>query len=99
MEWEDSSSSSSDEEGEDAWNVSKVISVLKHRRSNAGDFIRGLQGAIDEGWVVHRGREMCTFAHDRYRQAVQQEASLLPDQVLSRMSFRVRSHAAWCDDV
>lgn len=89
MEWEDSSSSSSDEEGEDAWNVSKVISVLKHRRSNAGDFIRGLQGAINEGWVVHRGREMCTFAHDRYRQAVQQEASLLPDQVLSRMSFRI----------
>ncbi|KAL4069355.1 STKc type histidine kinase, partial [Scleroderma citrinum] len=89
IEWEDSSGSSSEDESEDAWNLSKTLSMLKHRKSNAGDSIRGHQGAIDEGWLVHRGREMCSFAHDRYRQAVQQEASVLPDHVLSKMSFRI----------
>ncbi|KAG1716795.1 hypothetical protein ID866_393 [Astraeus odoratus] len=89
IDWEDSSGSSSEEEADDPWNLSRAISMLKHRSPNSGDAIRGLQGAINEGWLVQRGREMCTFAHDRYRQAVQQEAGALPETVLSRMSFRV----------
>ncbi|KIJ68769.1 hypothetical protein HYDPIDRAFT_37202 [Hydnomerulius pinastri MD-312] len=89
IDWEDSSGSSSDEEGEDMWNLSKAISILKNRGSSSSDSMRGLQGAINEGWLVQRGREMCSFAHNRYRQAVQQEASTLPGNVLSKMSFRI----------
>ncbi|CED84388.1 histidine kinase [Phaffia rhodozyma] len=31
--------------------------------------INGLQVALAEGWLISRGREWVTFAHDRYRQA------------------------------
>ncbi|KAF9243774.1 STKc type histidine kinase [Melanogaster broomeanus] len=89
IDWEDSSGSSSDEEGEENWDLSKTMSVLKNRGLTSGDSMRGLQGAINEGWLIQRGPDTCSFAHDRYRQAVQQEASTLSDTVLSKMSFRI----------
>ncbi|KAI6136939.1 STKc type histidine kinase [Pisolithus sp. B1] len=88
IDWEDSSGSSSEEE-EETWNLSKAISMLKNRGSSIGDSMRGLQSAINEGWLVQRGRDMCSFAHDQYRLAVQQEVAALPANVLSRMSFRI----------
>jgi hypothetical protein len=52
--------------------------------------MRGLQIAIAEGWLVQRARDMCSFAHDRYRQAAEAEALSLPDDLIAKMSFRVR---------
>ncbi len=51
--------------------------------------MRGLQIAISEGWLVQRARDMCSFAHDRYRQAAGAEALSLPDDLIAKMSFRV----------
>jgi len=51
--------------------------------------MRGLQIAISEGWLVQRARDMCSFAHDRYRQAAEAEALSLPDDLIAKMSFRV----------
>lgn len=95
VDWEESSESSSDDEVDEGWDLSKTISMLKNRNRSAGDSIRGLQGAIQEGWVVYRGTEMCSFAHDWYRQAVQQEVSNLPDHILSKLSFRVCSQTSY----
>lgn len=53
--------------------------------------MRGLQIAIAEGWLVQRARDMCSFAHDRYRQAAEAEAMNLPSDLIAKMSFRVRS--------
>jgi len=53
--------------------------------------MRGLQIAIAEGWLVQRARDMCSFAHDRYRQAAEAEALNLPSDLIAKMSFRVRS--------
>ncbi|KZT67653.1 histidine kinase [Daedalea quercina L-15889] len=95
MDWEDSSGSSgSDEEAEDMWNVSKAVSrVASINESQAGSngrgSMRGLQVAITEGWLVQRGRDMCSFSHDRYRQATQAEAEVLPEEMISKMSFRI----------
>ncbi|TFY70059.1 hypothetical protein EVJ58_g21 [Rhodofomes roseus] len=95
MDWEDSSGSSgSDEEQEDMWNVSKAVSRVSSLNegqlgpSGRGS-MRGLQMAIAEGWLVQRARDMCSFSHDRYRQATQAEAELLPAEVISKMSFRI----------
>jgi hypothetical protein len=52
--------------------------------------MRGLQVAISEGWLVQRARDMCSFAHDRYRQAAEAEALSLPNDMIAKMSFRVR---------
>ena len=95
MDWEDSSGSSgSDEEAEDMWNVSKAVSRVssisdRDGSSSGRGSMRGLQVAIAEGWLVQRARDMCSFSHDRYRQATQAEAELLPEETVSKMSFRV----------
>ncbi|KAH9945631.1 histidine kinase [Amylocystis lapponica] len=91
MDWEDSSGSSgSDEEADDAWNVSKAVSTIRDTVTTAGrGSMRGLQTAIAEGWLVQRARDMCSFAHDRYRQAAQEEAVHLPETIVSKMSFRI----------
>jgi hypothetical protein len=38
-------------------------------------------------------RDMCSFAHDRYRQAAEADAQMLPEESSARMRFRVRSHS------
>lgn len=91
MEWEDSSGSSGSEEDPEDWKLSKALSLTRNSTQNGGrESMRGLQLAIQEGWLVQRARDMCSFTHDRYRQAVESEAASLPDGVVAKMSFRVR---------
>ncbi|THU88468.1 hypothetical protein K435DRAFT_830560 [Dendrothele bispora CBS 962.96] len=87
MDWEDSSGSSSDEE-DTMWNLRKAASS-RDPATNASDSMRGLQTALVEGWLIQRARDMCSFAHDRYRQAVQLEADNLPEETTAKMSFRI----------
>ncbi|OCH84424.1 histidine kinase [Obba rivulosa] len=93
MDWEDSTSSGSEEETDDAWNVSKAVTNIRAREtttpSTSRASVRGLQTAVAEGWLVQRARDMCSFAHDRYRQAAQAEAEALPEGSIAKMSFRI----------
>ena len=92
MDWEDSSCNcGSEDESDDMWNLPKAVSNLRDAGSNNRS-MRGLQLAIAEGWLITRARDMCSFSHDRYRQAAQTEAENLPKDVAARMSFRVSSH-------
>ena len=89
VDWDDSeesNSSGTDEDGKEFWNVSKAVSVLKESTTRRS--VRGLQTAISEGWLVQRARDMCSFAHDRYRQAALAEAENQPEESTSKMSFR-----------
>ncbi len=40
---------------------------------------------------MQRARDMCSFSHDRYRQAAITEAENLSEDTVSKMSFRVNS--------
>jgi hypothetical protein len=93
MDWEDSSCNSGNEdEPNDMWNVPKAVSNLHETGSNNPGSMRGLQSAVAEGWLITRARDMCSFSHDRYRQAAQTEAENLPEEVAAKMSFRVSTH-------
>jgi hypothetical protein len=92
MDWEDSSGSSgSEDEGDDMWNLRKAVSNLRDSKGSgaARGSMRGLQMALAEGWLIQRARDMCSFAHDRYRQTAQAEAEALPEGSIAKMSFRV----------
>ncbi|TDL28897.1 histidine kinase [Rickenella mellea] len=91
IDWEDSGGSSgSEDESEDAWNLSKAVSNMKEASlSTSRGSMRGLQIAIAEGWLVQRARDVCIFAHDKYRQAAIVEAESLPEETLAKMSFRI----------
>jgi hypothetical protein len=92
MDWEDTSSHSSDEEIEDKWNLHEVVSNMRDPGSaNSRGSLRGLQVALTEGWLIQRARDKCSFAHDRYRQAAQTEAENLPQTSIAKMSIRVSS--------
>lgn len=83
MDWEDSS----DDETDDLWNLHKAKNLSNTSNSRAS--MRGLQLALQEGWLVQRAREMCSWTHDRYRQAAQAEADALSPITISKMSLRV----------
>ena len=51
--------------------------------------MRGLQQVLAQGWLVQRARDMCSFMHDRYRQAAIYMASQLPDITVMKMCLRV----------
>lgn len=94
MDWDDSGSSGSgtEEEHEDMWNVSKAVHNFREKENGSSATrrsIRGLQTAIAEGWLIQRARDMCSFSHDRYRQAAQAEAESQPEETIAKMSFRV----------
>ncbi|KAK2461712.1 hypothetical protein APHAL10511_006175 [Amanita phalloides] len=91
VDWEDSSGSSgSDDEVNDMWNLHKAVNNLRESgSSNARGSMRGLQMALAEGWLIQRARDMCSFAHDRYRQAAQAEVDALPADSVAKMSFRL----------
>ena len=89
MDWEDSSGSSSDEDTDDQWTIPKSVRSAENTASTSRGSMRGLQMAIQEGWLVQRARDMCSFTHDRFRQAAQAEAARLPANVTAKMSFRV----------
>ncbi|KAF9258589.1 dual-domain HisK/Mak2 protein kinase [Marasmius fiardii PR-910] len=87
MDWEDSSGSSGSDDDD-----TTIGNLRKARESGLGgsrDSMRGLQTALVEGWVIQRARDMCSFAHDRYRQAVQYEADNLPEGTVAKMSLRI----------
>lgn len=88
MNWEESGASSgSDEEVDD---IRKAVSKLHDKGSaSSSSSIRGLQMVLEEGWIIQRARDMCSFAHDRYRQAAQAEADSLPQEVMAKMSLRI----------
>jgi len=93
MDWEDSSGNGSGSEDVlgDMWNLHKAVSTF--RETGPGKThrsMRGLQLALTEGWLITRARDMCSFSHDRYRQAAQAEAERLPSEAIAKMSFRVR---------
>lgn len=86
-----SSSSSSDFETEDDQSSDSLLPTSRgSSTSGTRRSMRGLQIAISEGWLVQRARDMCSFAHDRYRQAAEAEAVNLPHDLIAKMSFRVR---------
>lgn len=91
VDWEDSSGSSgSEDEGDDMWNLHKAVSNLRDTGLGAArGSMRGLQMGLAEGWLIQRARDMCSFTHDRYRQAAQAEAEALPEGSIAKMSFRV----------
>lgn len=86
-----SSGSSGEEEGEERWSIARAVSNVPDTApmGNASASIRGLQMALEEGWIIQRARDMCSFAHDRYRQAAQEEAASLSEDVVTKMSLRV----------
>lgn len=89
MDWDDSSGSSSeDDSNESMYKASKDVNDIRVLNTTRGS-MRGLQRAIQEGWLIQRGRDMCTFAHDRYRHAAQAEADTLPEGNIAKMSLRV----------
>ncbi|KAJ6626914.1 dual-domain HisK/Mak2 protein kinase [Mycena sp. CBHHK59/15] len=91
IDGEDNSGSSGEEEGEDRWSIARAVSNVPDTvpMGNASASMRGLQMAIEEGWIIQRARDMCSFAHDRYRQAAQAEAASLTEDVVAKMSFRI----------
>lgn len=90
MDWESSANGSgSEDEVNDKWNLHDAVSKIEKESDKPRGSMRGLQFALSEGWLIQRAREMCSFAHDRYRQAAQFVASTLPEDHIARMSFRV----------
>jgi len=51
--------------------------------------VRGLQQVLAQGWLIQRARDMCSFTHDKYRQAVTHMATQLPDIMIMQMCLRV----------
>ncbi|KAG6919550.1 hypothetical protein DXG01_004213 [Tephrocybe rancida] len=87
MDWEDSSGISSDDEIDDIWNIHMANNLTHSSDTRAS--MRGLQLALSEGWIIQRAREMCSWAHDRYRQAAQAEADSLPQETIAKMSLKI----------
>lgn len=99
IDWEDSSSGSSDGETEpdEAWRSQPVPSIKElTTRSATRSSIKGLQAAIAEGWLVQRARDMCSFAHDRHRQTAIAMAEKLPKETIANMSLRVSASKLVC---
>ena len=86
-----SASSESEIDTEDGSSSEPTSATTEKSPTTTRRSMRGLQIAIAEGWLVQRARDMCSFAHDRYRQAAEAEARNLPSDVIAKMSFRVRS--------
>ena len=87
MDW--SNGSEGDEGPIETWDFAKALSTVNEESTNIGKFIRGQQIAISEGWLVNRARDMCSFTHDRYRQAAQTELDTFPEEAVAKMSLKV----------
>ncbi|KAJ7022028.1 hypothetical protein C8F04DRAFT_1139170 [Mycena alexandri] len=85
------SGSSGDEDTEERWSLVRAASNVPDTApmGSASASMRGLQLAIDEGWIIQRARDMCSFAHDRYRQAAQADLASLSEDVVAKMSLRI----------
>lgn len=87
MDW--SSGNEGDEEPIETWDFAKALSNASEESANIGKSTRGQQVAISEGWLVNRARDMCSFTHDRYRQAAQAELATFPEDAVAKMSLKV----------
>ncbi|KAJ3807998.1 dual-domain HisK/Mak2 protein kinase [Lentinula aff. lateritia] len=88
MDWEDSSGSSGSDEDDIFWNLRRNAESSSSNNASRSS-MRGMQLALVEGWLIQRARDMCSFAHDRYRQAVQAEANNLSEEARSKMSLKI----------
>ncbi|KAN0138534.1 hypothetical protein V8E53_003522 [Lactarius tabidus] len=87
----DSLSGSSGSDTEDGSPSESTSATREKSTTTTRRSMRGLQIAIAEGWLVQRARDMCSFAHDRYRQATEAEVLNLPSDLIAKMSFRIIS--------
>ena len=87
MDW--SSGSQDDEEPIETLDFAKALSTVNDESASIGNSIRGQQIAISEGWLINRARDMCSFTHDRYRQAAQTELDTFPEELVAKMSLKV----------
>jgi hypothetical protein len=87
MDWEDHTN---DDDTNEDWHISSAVSNLRKADPSACASIRGLQMALAEGWLIQLARDKCSFAHDRYCQAVKIHTASLPEEVTAKMRFRVR---------
>lgn len=91
MDWEDYNGHIGNDDVDAMWSVHRAVSNLRETGQAGGHkSMRGLQLALTEGWLITRARDMCSFAHDRYRQATQAEVETLSPDAIAKMSFRVR---------
>lgn len=99
MDWDDSSGSSDSDENDTLLHLRRNVESSGPNNASR-DSMRGMQLALVEGWLIQRARDMCSFAHDRYRQAVLEEAGTLSEETRSKMSLRVcRSFYSHCSAV
>ncbi|KAH9486677.1 ATP-dependent RNA helicase SUB2 [Psilocybe cubensis] len=93
MDWEDSNGHSGPDDDVDVdimWSLHRAVTNLREAGTgNSHRSMRGLQLALTEGWLITRARDMCSFAHDRYRQAAQAEVESLTQESIAKMSFRI----------
>ncbi|KAJ7071393.1 hypothetical protein C8F01DRAFT_1110373 [Mycena amicta] len=91
IDGEDNSGSSGEEEVEERWSIARAVTNVPDAVpiGNASATMRGLQVAVEEGWIIQRARDMCSFAHDRYRQAAQADVATLPEGAAAKMSLRI----------
>ncbi|KAG9055946.1 hypothetical protein FS842_000718 [Serendipita sp. 407] len=54
--------------------------------------LRGLQQVVAQGWIIQRARDMCSFTHDKYRQAATHMASQRPDVTVMRMCLKAATY-------
>ena len=87
MDW--SSGGEGDEEPVETWDFAKALSTVTDESASIGKSIKGQQVATSEGWLVNRARDMCSFTHDRYRQAAQAELDTFPEETVAKMSLKV----------
>jgi hypothetical protein len=86
VHWEDATTGTVGDDDMGEFDVSKAFQ--EHAQSNTGrESMRGLQIAIQEGWLIQRGRELCSFSHDRYHQAARDLGAA--DWPIAKMSYRV----------
>jgi hypothetical protein len=86
MHWEDSTTGA---QGDNNADFSKAFREHASMQTNSGrESMHGLQVALQEGWLVQRGRELCSFSHDRYHQAARDLAKA--EWPVAKMSYRVR---------
>lgn len=81
----DTSGSSAASEINDTPSLDAIAAVTGYSKPS----MRGLQQVLAQGWLIQRARDMCSFTHDKYRQAAIHMASQQPDIVIMKMCLRV----------
>ena len=90
-EWAVYGSSGSEDETDARLHIhSPTNSALTFTRpSGINQPTQGLQVALSESWIECRNREICSFTHDRYRDAVEIEIQSRPVEYIAKISLKV----------